>query len=280
MSETIAGALLAALLCGLGGLLVPRLIGSIPEPEPEPEPQPEPTSHLGPRSEPEPDLGRATGPDAEARDDADIRLDGRADEKDPPKEAYTAIAALPGLGPRSALAAAVTGGVIGAATGLDLSLVWLVPLVPVGVALSVVDWRTRLLPRLVVRIATLVALLLVVAVGLATGERDALLRALLGMVAVRSFFWLLWFIRSAGMGFGDVRLAAIVGLVLGWVGWGALVIGVWVGFILFVVPGVGLAVVRRDRSLMRKPFPYGPFMLVGAVVGLVWGTPLAERIWG
>jgi leader peptidase (prepilin peptidase)/N-methyltransferase len=155
-----------------------------------------------------------------------------------------------------------------------------VPLVPVGVALSVIDWRTRLLPRLVVLPATLVAGVLVVAVGLATGERDALVRALVGMVAVRSFFWLLWFLRSAGMGFGDVRLSAIVGLVLGWVGWGALAIGVWVGFMVFAVPGVALAVVRRDRSLLRKPYPYGPFMLAGAVVGLVWGTVLAGSIWG
>ena len=272
MSETLAGALLAALLCGLGGLLVPRLIGSIPEPEPDPQPEPE----AQPEGEPEPEA-QPEG-ESEPEDDA-----GRADEPrqdDPPKELYAAIAALPGLGPRSAVAAAVTGGAIGAATGLDWSLVWLVPLVPVGVALSVVDWRTRLLPRVVVRIATLLAVLLVLAVGLATGERDALVRAVLGMVVLRSFFWVLWFVRSAGMGFGDVRLAAIVGLVLGWVGWGALAIGAWVGFVLFVVPGVGLAAVRRDRSLMRKPFPYGPFMLLGAVVGLVWGTPLAERIWG
>lgn len=243
LDGVLAGALLAAVLCGLGGLLVPRLIASIPEPEPDPE------------------------PDA-------------TQEAKPPKETYAAIAALPGLGPRSALAAAVVGGLVGAATGLDWSLLWLVPLVPVAVALSVVDWRTRLLPRLVVRIATVLALLLVVGVGLATGERDALIRALAGLVAVRSFFWLLWSITSAGVGFGDVRLSAIVGLVLGWVGWGALAIGVWVGFAIFSLPGVALALVRRDRSLMRKPFPYGPFMLVGALVGLVWGTRLAARIWG
>jgi leader peptidase (prepilin peptidase)/N-methyltransferase len=261
MTDHLLPALLAAVLCGLGGLLVPRLVASIPEPEPEPEPEPQP--------EPGPE------------DEADVAA-GSPIEEDPlpAKEPYVGIAALPGLAPRSALASAVVGGMVGAATGLDWSLVWLVPLVPVGVALSVIDWRTRLLPRIVVRLATLVALLLVVAVGLATGERDALVRAVVGLVVVRSFFWLLWSVWSGGMGFGDVRLAAIVGLVLGWVGWGALAIGVWVGFVLFSLPGVVLAVVRRDRSLMRKPFPYGPFMLLGTVVGLVWGTPLAARIWG
>ena len=99
------------------------------------------------------------------------------------------------------------------------------------------------------------AVVAVVAVGLATGERDALVRALVAMVVVRSFFWLLWFVRSAGMGFGDVRLAALVGLVLGWVGWGAVAIGVWVGFVAFAVPGLLLAVVRRDRALLQAGVP-------------------------
>ena len=169
---------------------------------------------------------------------------------------------------------------LGAATGLDWPLLWLLPLTPVAVALSVIDWHTRLLPRVVVIPATLAAIVVVTVVGLTTGEREALVRALLGMVAVRSFFWVLWWLRSAGMGFGDVRLAAPVGLVLGWVGWGAVAIGVWVGFISFALPAVGLALVRRDRSMLKKSFPFGPFMVIGAFVGLVWGTALAGRIWG
>ena len=105
----------------------------------------------------------------------------------------------------------MAGALVGAATGWDWPLLWLVPLVPVAVALSYIDWHTRLLPRVVVLPATLAAVVAVAAVGLATGERDALVRALVAMVAVRSFFWVLWFVRSAGMGFGDVRLAALVG---------------------------------------------------------------------
>jgi leader peptidase (prepilin peptidase) / N-methyltransferase len=266
VNETLAAGLLAAVLCGLGGLAVPALIGRIPEPD---------APDGAPGDEPDDEPGEA---DVSGTDEADADPDEA--DTEPPKEPYAAIAALPRLRTGSALASAGIGGLVGASTGLDWSLLWWVPLVPVGVALAVIDWRTRLLPRLVVLPATLIAVLLVVAVGLATGAQDALVRALVGMVATRSFFWVLWFLRSAGMGFGDVRLAAIVGLVLGWVGWGALVIGVWTGFLVFVVPGVALAVVRRDRSLMRKPFPYGPSMLVGAVVGLAWGTAIAGRIWG
>lgn len=244
VNDTVPAAFLAAAVAGLGGLLVPMLIARVPEPEPAPEPE----------------------------------SDAAVDE--PPKTLYADIAARPGLGWRSAVVAAVCGALLGTSTGLDWPLVWLVPLTPVAVALSVIDWHTRLLPRRIVVPATLAAIALVVVVGLATGEREALVRALLGMVVARSFFWVLWFLRSAGMGFGDVRLAAPVGLVLGWVGWGALAIGLWVGFISFAVPAAGLALVRRDRGVLKQSFPFGPFMVVGALVGLVWGTALSERIWG
>ena len=123
-------ALVAALLAGLGGLLVPRLIARVPEPAPK-----------------------------QAAEDAPP-----ADE--PPKMLYADIAARPGLAWRSALQAAVAGALLGAATGLDWPLLWLVPLTPVAVALSVIDWHTRLLPRVVVLPVTLAAIVVVTVVGL------------------------------------------------------------------------------------------------------------------
>lgn len=245
MTDTVLAALVAALFAGLGGLLVPTLVRRVPEPAPKAE---------------------------------DAEHDAAADE--PPKVLYADIAARPGLAQRSALLSAAAGALLGAATGLDWPLLWLVPLTPVAVALSVIDWHTRLLPRVIVLPATLAAVVVVTVVGLATGERDALVRALVAMVLARSFFWVLWFVRSAGMGFGDVRLAAPVGLVLGWVGWGALAIGLWASFMLFVVPALTVIVARRDRSLLKRSFPFGPFMVGGALVGLVWGTALAGRLWG
>ena len=244
VDTTVLAALLAALVAGLGGLLVPRLIARVPEPRPA----------------------------------ADAPADEGSDE--PAKQRYADIAARPGLGLRSAVVSAVAGGLLGAATGLDWPLLWLVPLVPVGVALSVVDWHTKLLPRVVVLPATVAAIVVVTVVGLATDQREALVRALVAMVVTRSFFWVLWFVRSAGMGFGDVRLAAPVGLVLGWVGWDVLAIGVWTAFVVFALPALVLAILRRDRAMLKKSFPFGPFMVVGALVGLVWGTALAGRIWG
>lgn len=250
MNDAVLAALVGAVVAGLGGLLVPLLVARVPEPAPKPVAEPAP-------------------------DDAAPAVE------EPPKVPYAEIAARPGLALRSALVSAVAGGVLGAATGLDWPLVWLLPLTPVAVALSVIDWHTRLLPRIVVVPATLAAIVAVTAVGLATGERGALVGALAAMVGVRTFYWLLWwFLPGAGMGFGDVRLAALVGLVLGWEGFDVVAAGIWLGMVVFGVPGLVLAIVRRDRGLMRKQLPFGPFMVAGAFLGLVWGTALAGRVWG
>ncbi len=258
MNDTVLAALLGLVVAGLGGLLVPALIARVPEPAPrEPQAAKEPEADQ-PLAEPVADPG--------------------ADE--PPKMLYADIAARPGLAWRSALVSAVSGALIGAATGLGWPLLWLLPLTPVAVALSVIDWHTKLLPRRIVVPATLAAIVLMVVVGLAADEREALVRALVAMILARSFFWVLWFIRSAGMGFGDVRLAALVGLVLGWLGWGALAIGLWTAFVAFALPALVVVLARRDRTLLKRSFPFGPFMVFGALVGLVWGTALAERMWG
>jgi len=233
VSGHLDSAAVAALLCALGGLLVPLLVARLPEPAPDP---------------------------------------AHADEG--PKETYAAIAALPRLRTGVVLAAGVAGGLVGLATGWTWDLLLLLPLVPVGVALAVVDWRTRLLPSRVVLPATGVALLLVGVLWLLERDTDALVRALVGLVVARSFFWLLWRIRSSGMGFGDVRLAALLGLALAHLGWAELVVGLYAGFLVFAVPGLVLAVLRRDREVLRTAYPFGPFLLIGALVGVVTGPLL------
>ena len=188
-----------------------------------------------------------------------------------PKPPYAEIGARPGLGWQSALAGAVVGGLVGVAVGLDWWLVVLVPLVPVGVALAVVDWHTKLLPSRIVLPATAYALVAAVVGWVVTQQTDDLVRVGLGLVAARTFFWLLWWIHSAGMGFGDVRLAALLGAALAHLGWAELVVGLYSGFLVFGLPGLLLALVRRDRSLLRTAYPFGPFMLVGALVGILTG---------
>lgn len=186
------------------------------------------------------------------------------------------VARGPRLLPGSVLAGAVSAGAAGAVLDSGWALAAVLVATPACVALAFIDWHTRLLPSRIVLPATGVLLGLLALEWAVTGDHDAPLRALVGLVAARSIYWVLWFVHSAGMGFGDVRLAALLGLVLGRAGWAELVVGTYAPFLLFAVPGLLLALVRRDRSLLRAAYPFGPFMVLGALVGLVAGPGLAD----
>jgi leader peptidase (prepilin peptidase)/N-methyltransferase len=188
-----------------------------------------------------------------------------------PKEPYAVLARRPWLLTTTALASAAIALVAGARLGDD-RVAWVIAvLAPVLVLLAVVDWRTRLLPRVVVLPATAVLLLLVVLEWVAARDTAVLVRAVAAMLVARSFFWILWFVRRAGMGFGDVRLAALLGLVLGRIGWNQWLIGLYGGLLLFGVFGITLMLVRRDRSTLKRAYPFGPFMIAGAVLGILLG---------
>jgi leader peptidase (prepilin peptidase)/N-methyltransferase len=193
------------------------------------------------------------------------------------KPLYADLAATPGLAWRSAVA----GGLCGGLTGLELGWAWpltfLLYLVPVGVALAFVDFRTRLLPTRLIAPSYLVVGVLVVLSALVTGDWDDLVRAALGWLVSGLVFWLLWRF-TPGMGYGDVRLSGVLGLALGYLGWGELFTGVYAGFLLGVVGWIPLRLLRitQDRKV-----PFGPFMLAGALVGILWGADvggyLADR---
>jgi len=237
-------ALICAGIGGLGGLLVPLLIGRLPEPDPE----------------------RESLDDIEAlpRDDAD----------EPVKELYADIAARPGLGWRSAVVGAVVGALLGWSQGASWALVLLVPAVPLLIALSIIDLRTRLLPVRLIwpTYAVVVAGILLAAV--ATGDGAAVMRAAISAVVCFVLYFVLWFIYPRGMGFGDVRLSGVLGMMLGYLGMGALVVGIYAGFLVFGLPGLVVAIARWDRKLLKVAYPYGPAMIVGALVGVLWGQPI------
>ncbi|WP_426246406.1 prepilin peptidase [Nocardioides sp. LHG3406-4] len=188
------------------------------------------------------------------------------------KELYADIAALPGLAWKSATAAAIVGGVVAAAVGMTWQLLVVLPLVPIGVALALVDWRTRLLPTRIIAPTYALVIVCVLVVWAITGGTGDLTRAALGWLIAGGLFFLLWFVHPRGLGYGDVRLSGVLGLALGHAGWGELAIGVYSGFL---IGGVGGLLLSRLRIVERKDYPFGPFMLAGAVLGLVAGQAAA-----
>lgn len=240
---------LVAVLCGLIGLLalgVPAGIRALPEPPPEVLPD---------------------SPEDDTELERMLRAEGA-------KVPYARVAALPGLAGWAALTAVLVNVAVGLRLGVHPMTWVLALLVPVLVLLAVVDWRTRLLPRVVVLPATGLLLVLVLLEWLVqrdTDHTEVLVRSLLAMLIARSFFWVLWFVRRAGMGFGDVRLAALLGLVLGRLGWNQWLVGLYGGLLLFGVFGISLMLIRRDRATLKQAYPFGPFMIGGALVGVLVG---------
>ena len=87
-----------------------------------------------------------------------------------------------------------------------------------------------------------------------------------------SFYFLLVVIYPRGMGLGDVKLAGVLGLVLGWLGWGELAVGGFLGFLFGAVVGGLLMLVRKAGR--KTKIPFGPFMIVGALIAVLWGGEL------
>jgi leader peptidase (prepilin peptidase)/N-methyltransferase len=75
------------------------------------------------------------------------------------------------------------------------------------------------------------------------------------------------------MGFGDVRLSGLLGIALGFLGWPEFVVGIYSGFLVGGVGGLLLAMLGRT---VKRKYPFGPFMLIGAMIGLIWGQPFAD----
>lgn len=186
-------------------------------------------------------------------------------------EAFTGVA--------FAAIAGVTLATTAAASTLDswalgLVLVAFLYFAAVSIALALIDLDTHRLPNAIVLPSYVVALALFTGAAALSGDWGALLRAVAGMAALYLFYFILRVVRPGGMGGGDVKLAGVVGLYLGWIGWGALVVG---AFAAFLIGGaVGLALIAARRAGRKTAIPFGPFMLVGAWTGVFAGEAVGR----
>ncbi|TDW77679.1 prepilin peptidase [Kribbella pratensis] len=172
--------------------------------------------------------------------------------------------------------AAVSGGLLGWMLGLDAVLpAWLV-LAVAGAVLGYIDARTRFLPSVIIWPTYVVVAAGLLAAAVATGEWGSLRRAVIAGAIGFAVFYVLWFAFPRGVGFGDVRLSGLLGMALGWLGWGQFAAGLYGGFFLGAIVGI---VLIAARVMTRKQMvPFGPFMLIGALAGVLLGAPL-ERLY-
>lgn len=144
------------------------------------------------------------------------------------------------------------------------------------VVLSLIDLDTFLLPNRIVYPLTIVVTVLFGVAGAVDGGVGDFRRALLCGLVVFAVFLLLHLISPRGMGFGDVKFSFVLGVALGWVSPATAFLGIFMGFLLGSVVGIGL--IATKVKTRKDHVPFGPFMALGAVSALLIGPPILRLL--
>ena len=153
--------------------------------------------------------------------------------------------------------------------GAILALVFFLYLAAVSVALAMIDLDTHRLPNVITYPAYIVAVVLLSASSILSGDLSALLPAAIGGAGLFVLYLIMALAYPGGMGMGDVKLAGVLGLSLAWLGWGELAVGAFAPFVLGGVFSIALLLSRRAGR--KSGIPFGPWMLAGAWVGIFVG---------
>jgi leader peptidase (prepilin peptidase)/N-methyltransferase len=140
------------------------------------------------------------------------------------------------------------------------------------VVLSVIDLEHYLLPN---RVVYPLAGAMVVLLGVASfGDDDlaAFVRGLAAGAVAFAVFFVLHLVSPRSMGFGDVKLAFVLGLSLGWLGWNEVLLGLFLGFLYGAVVGLALLALRRRER--NEALPFGPFLAAGALTAILVGDSI------
>ncbi|WP_205750014.1 A24 family peptidase [Cryobacterium sp. SO1] len=146
-------------------------------------------------------------------------------------------------------------------------------LAAVSIALALIDLDVHRLPNAIVLPSYIVAVALLGAASILNGDLESFLRGLIGLATLWLAYAVMAVAYPGGMGFGDVKLAGVLGLYLGYQGWGELVFGAFAAFLLGGLFAVLLLVTKR--ATRKSGIPFGPWMLVGAWFGIFFG----DSVW-
>jgi leader peptidase (prepilin peptidase)/N-methyltransferase len=148
------------------------------------------------------------------------------------------------------------------------------------VIVSVIDLQLQRIPDRITFPTFALSVPAIVLVSVHEDTTDAITAAAIGAVAYFAFLFVTHMIYPAGMGFGDVKLAAVMGLYLGWLGWtpdmpvgGPLQLvfyALMLGCVLGVVFGIAVQVATKERGA----FPFGPALALGCYVVVLFARDL------
>jgi leader peptidase (prepilin peptidase) / N-methyltransferase len=165
---------------------------------------------------------------------------------------------------------AVLGALLGALTyrqfGFSLEMVAFGLMIAMCIEQSIIDFVTHRLPRGVTFRAAIVGGPLLVLAAINIDDNGRILVMFASFIITLALFALLAAVSKGGIGGGDVRLAPVLAMFLGWLGASHVYIGLGIGFIIGGVVAAGMLVTRRASASTRIAF--GPFLCIGAVIAL------------
>jgi leader peptidase (prepilin peptidase)/N-methyltransferase len=144
--------------------------------------------------------------------------------------------------------------------------------IAIGIVLTMIDIDVHRLPNAIVWPSYPVLAIALTVGALASGHPEALLRSAIGAAALFAFYELIARIYPAGMGFGDVNLAGLIGGVLGYLSYSALFVGAFAAFLLGGL--FSMVAIGSGRATRKSGIPFGPFMIIGALTAIFVSDPL------
>jgi leader peptidase (prepilin peptidase)/N-methyltransferase len=164
----------------------------------------------------------------------------------------------------TAVVAAVLGGCAGYAAGWSAALPAFAVFAVLATPLLLIDAEHRRLPDRLVLPAAAAALALLAVAAAVRAEWATLGRAAAAGAVVFAVFCSVALISPRSMGFGDVKLAGLLAVYLGWLGWGVVLYGIFAGFVLGAIVAIGLLASRR--ASLKTDIALGPALIVGALL--------------
>lgn len=157
--------------------------------------------------------------------------------------------------------------------GLSAALPAYLYFAAIGIALAMIDFELRRLPDTIVLPSYVIAVLLLMPAGAVTGEWQTAIRAFAGMAAVAAIYFALSIAYPYALGTGDVKLAGLLGLYLGWLSWSAVMIGAFGGL---AIAALGGTLHRLTGAPRRGVLALAPSMVSAAVLALFVAVPVTS----
>jgi leader peptidase (prepilin peptidase)/N-methyltransferase len=191
---------------------------------------------------------------------------------------HNCAAPIPISYPITEIATAGTFALVTWTLGLTWTLPAFLALVTASAALTLTDVAAKRLPNRIVFPADAIGAVLLTVGALLDGDPGKLVGAAIGAVGYSGLLLIIHLIAPRGLGFGDVKLAVLLGMFLGYLSLWHVALGFFLAYLFGGLISIFL-VVTRVRS-MKDAIPFGPYMMVAAMVVVLWGEGILDAYLG